>query len=359
MAASTAQIGTRIRLWRERLGFSVPDVAAKVGLPPSTFESAERGESVLSAYQLHRVAQALGTSIGVLASTRVADTDPVRGAIRFRTGASLAALSSEDARLLIVARGVGAAAGHWAKQLGRTVPIPEAREVPVGTVPWKHGYDLGETLRADLGVRGPVVDIVAFLGRLGVHVAEVDFSDKNLYAAAIRDKRAIPIILVNRNRRQTSQRALRATIAHELCHLLYDADVESLVTSVSRRGDVAEAREQRANGFAPSFLAPAAEVLAYSTNPVPLAQHLVDEWGFSGEGAAWHVRNLLRLPEADVSGIRSSLRVHGGTPPRFRVAFPQGASSTWTSGLIADIIRDAEREELIGSGRLDELLQAA
>ena len=85
----------------------------------------------------------------------------------------------------------------------------------------------------------------------------------------------------------------RAALAHELCHLLHDGGHREL-TMVSRLDEQRQRGEQRANGFAPSFLAPKAWASKVdASDPEKIALELGERWGLSFGGAVWHAKNQI------------------------------------------------------------------
>ena len=72
------------------------------------------------------------------------------------------------------------------------------------------------------------------LDHLSIHVARVRLSSGKMDAACIWDTDAVPVVLVNAGNHVLKHPGVyRATLAHELCHLLQDAGERNLTTSVS------------------------------------------------------------------------------------------------------------------------------
>jgi Zn-dependent peptidase ImmA (M78 family) len=94
----------------------------------------------------------------------------------------------------------------------------------------------------------------------------------------------------------------RAILAHELCHLLHDGGERDL-TVVSRTDDPSF-EEQRANAFAPSFLAPGSWLKLRARSPLGQVRELAAGWGLSFEGAAWHAKNLHKISASECEAIR-------------------------------------------------------
>ncbi|GEM_PF-4598911 len=310
------------------------------------------------------MATSLGTDVSSLLREGVAVGDPVRGAVRFRANEGLEGVPADDRRLLALAARVSATAGHVARELELAFPLPAPAATAVTEPAWRQGYALAEKVRVNLGLVGPVHDLLGHFEGWGVQVAFVPFSLSDIHAAAVAQPGGLPTILVNTRSGIRSQRAHRALLAHELCHLLHDASPLRTVTAITRKSWHHQAVEQRANGFAPNFLAPASELQNFQGDDFEFAQHLMDRWGFSKQGAAWHAKNIRRFPHERVAEIEDATRVRGGTPPVFRVPRPSAERPfpnlhPLTTGLVERVVMRAWREGLIGRQRAVEILSLA
>jgi hypothetical protein len=156
--------------------------------------------------------------------------------------------------------------------------------------------------------------------------------------------------------------ARRAVLAHELCHLLNDGGERNL-TVVSFETD-GSTIEQRANGFAPSFIAPAGWVSLRSKDPIAMAQDLASEWGLSFEGAAWHLKNLKRISAEtaeELGDLKRKPKLESTferplprTPPdQFEI---EAEASDLALGLLSETAIIAAAEGVISRGRAAEIL---
>ena len=115
------------------------------------------------------------------------------------------------------------------------------RPAPMGDCddsPWQQGYTLAEELQNDLDgcVDGERVDVEAILERLGVDVAEASLSDRSVRGVAIAGPHHRSGIVWNRNSHfNADSRGRRFTLAHELCHLLFDRSVGQRLAVASGR----------------------------------------------------------------------------------------------------------------------------
>ncbi|HEX3728514.1 MAG TPA: ImmA/IrrE family metallo-endopeptidase, partial [Opitutaceae bacterium] len=281
---------------REQLGIALDQLASLAGIEPSRLLAIEAGEAPFLDEQM-ALARALGDEPSSFARGAAAQPE-TRSAVRFRSAGQLHALSSMDLRLLARAAEIGRTCASLFEFIRRgPAPLVDHREVkslPRMDPPWKQGYDLGASARERLSpARQPLLSVQAFLESKGVHVAFVPFESKQVEAASLYEDRACPVVLLNADSSRVRNRlSRRAILAHELCHLLHDGGKRDLLTIVSREDEQGEAVEQRANGFAPSFLAPAGWSKLKATDPVEIALELGETWGLSFGGAVWHAKNL-------------------------------------------------------------------
>ena len=177
------------------------------------------------------------------------------------------------------------------------------RPAPMGDCddsPWQQGYTLAEELQNDLDgcVDGERVDVEAILERLGVDVAEASLSDRSVRGVAIAGPHHRSGIVWNPNSHfNADSRGRRFTLAHELCHLLFDRSVGQRLAVASGRW-APPSLEQRANAFAAMLLMPTEAVrtvVVGMTEPIT-TEHAISrvadrlQTGFLA--TLWHLRNL-------------------------------------------------------------------
>lgn len=344
--------------------------------------AAIRASDPVSAVEYERLC--LAVAVDPVVIYRGEETKPGRIPARFRAAVSLDRPAGEDLRLLALAAEQGRILGHLLMLLGRKVGIAAHRAIrglSPGLETWREGYDLGEQARtAVFPEPGPIHDLPALLRELGVHVAHVAFSSADVDAGSVWDPSAVPVILVNKtSSRYQHKGALRATMAHELCHLLHDAGEQNLTTVVSwgirGQGNYADGIEVRARAFAPAFLAPRDQTVAWSetlsrknrNNDREFVGRLADHWGLSFEGAARHAKScqLLSAERAEsLSNQPSPRRREYGDfvtappcipPAMVNESLPEFPTELW-DGWAVDVVLDALEEEHITVGRARELL---
>lgn len=286
-------------------------------------------------------------------------------------------LDPRDVFLLARAAEVARLGGWLLRLLGRDAPLARHRVVtPVqgDRGPWEQGYDLGAAAREAVARAGavpagePMRNVQGCLESLGVHVADVTLESR-VTGAALYEPDAMPVILLNRRSpRVRSRLSRRAALAHELCHLLNDGGERDLVTVTTRASP--DPFEQRANGFAPAFLAPPAIAAAElgdsfgadRSDPSRRESLLrfARRWGLTPEGAAWHAKNCERLSPADAERLAQERWPEIETD--FETALPRHEApdsvvmGDLVFGLYSDLAIEAWRRDELSPARLEELL---
>jgi Zn-dependent peptidase ImmA (M78 family) len=371
----TQTIQQRIRQRREAFGASIGDMAEWATLPAERWQAIESGES-LSVAELGQVARALAIDPGTF--LRGEERNVRRSVARFRQAAnSIPGMGTLESRTLALAAELGRIGGGLYRLLGRPLPLSEMRKTePVGNTdePWKQGYRLGAAARRSLKIPvGPIVDLQTMLEGLGIHVATLAFSEPFVDAASLMEDGAMPIILLN----QSSPRVelslpRRATMAHELCHLLHDAGEQNLETRLSGENFVRDdGVERRARAFAPAFLAPRDEVQhwfrsgsrQHYSRPQSRVLALAKRWGLSWEGAVRHAKNCRLIQSATASRL-----VEESVHSEWRTEFEPGEVhrsnlptiddieiSPLCRGHLADLVMEAYEAGAISRGRAREI----
>ena len=136
-----------------------------------------------------------------------------------------------------------------------------------GVVPHKDGHRFADELLDDLDNTTPQVDFVDVQGicaDLGIDIQETSLETDSIRGVAIAGDGFSPRIVVNQTHYfNENESGKRFTIAHELCHVLFDRTRARRLAHVSGGPWVAQGIEQRANAFAAHFLMPRALVLEH------------------------------------------------------------------------------------------------
>lgn len=125
---------------------------------------------------------------------------------------------------------------------------------------WGQGYELAEDLLQTLqpGFRSSAgyTEIEKFVRGLGIETDEIALDDHETRGISLAGPRHRPTILVNnQNANNASSEGRRFTLAHELCHLLYDRDYGKRLALCSGPWAPVDV-ERRANAFAAMVLMP-------------------------------------------------------------------------------------------------------
>lgn len=183
----------------------------------------------------------------------------------------------------------------------------------VPNVPHAEGYQLAEILLEDLDLARSTdwIDIRSVVAHLGIEIVERRLQSAAIRGVALAGEGFTPTILVNAasifNANENGQ---RFTIAHELCHILFDRNRARRVAHISGQW-VAPGIERRANAFA-----------AYALMPRHLVVRLFSDRSAEGERVVRlartlhvnesalieHLYNLDLIDEVERERLRTSFR---------------------------------------------------
>lgn len=184
------------------------------------------------------------------------------------------------------------------RQFQQAVPVDES-----DALPWAQGYQLAEDFIERFFEPSPSstrasVDIRRILADLGVEVMEVRLTDETIRAVAIAGPRHRPCVAWNSAcERNADERGHRFALAHELCHLLFDADAGRSLALASGPWAPVDV-EQRADAFAAMLLMPTEAVhsaIAELTEPLgsPHAvARIADQLNTGFDATLRHLANL-------------------------------------------------------------------
>lgn len=202
-----------IRLGLDTLGQEELVHAAE--LPPGALQAAQRGE--LGAWDLAmtvRLAEVVGVDPALALSGGALPVPRLVALLR----ESPWGLLPQDTLALRGALSRAGALRRAGLQPARTYRPTQPR----GNKAWEDGYRAARRLRRDLGCPdGPLTDLRGQVEKeLGVLVCAVALQSPGVEAVAIADETGAAIVLNTEELRPASH--LRRSIAHELCHLLFD-----------------------------------------------------------------------------------------------------------------------------------------
>ncbi len=303
-----------LRKRREELGLSHRSVVRAARVSPGDVEAAESSPHKVSIQKLERIAFALGLDERFLAFKRNPGGDSGL-AYRLRTlqteqsGLS-GGISAGTALLFAEAASVIRVQHRLQSWLG--LPMESNRFDPVEdygspqTPAWRVGYNLAGSARETLQLGNSPIHSMRELveKRLGIPVVQARLPNRIAGATVMTisdEGDEVLGIVLNTIGDNENVWIRRATLAHELGHLLYDPDdrLQNLrVDSYddSQRDPQANSTdyvEQRANAFAIAFLAPneAVRLLA----PTPISEedvsNVIHTFGISHTAARYHIAN--------------------------------------------------------------------
>jgi Zn-dependent peptidase ImmA (M78 family) len=160
--------------------------------------------------------------------------------------------------------------------------------------PVEQGQKLAQWLRKKFGVPPDAkADPQYILERLNVRVTQHRFGTDVIDAVGCWGHQHGPEVLVNLDGKHAqSSPGRRATLAHELAHVLVDRS-GSLPAAEVLGGNVPEQPEKRANAFAAEFLLPKSVIVARlgSNSRKDDIENLRERFGASREVAGWQITN--------------------------------------------------------------------
>ncbi|MGW0854883.1 ImmA/IrrE family metallo-endopeptidase [Streptomyces sp. NPDC002690] len=184
----------------------------------------------------------------------------------------------------------------------------EGVSVSLRSPAWEQGYELAETLHDEIESVG-FVDIEEFVDSLGIQQKSIRLADVNVRGCSLVGPQHVPTIALNSSYvRGNSVRVNRFSIAHELCHLLYDRDRGKRLAIAS--GPWAPVNiERRANAFAAMFLMPTPllqEAISASPDSVSTVEgvaFVANRLQVSFHAAVEHLFNLTFMTEEEKQAL--------------------------------------------------------
>jgi Zn-dependent peptidase ImmA (M78 family)/transcriptional regulator with XRE-family HTH domain len=382
-----ATYGQTLAERRQRFGFSTDEVAQLSGLSSEELSAIESGSRRLTMLELEALGRALVFDpAALLRGESLPDARRLPGWFRSHTPDSSEAIPAGDVRLMALAAELGEIGAFLQGAVGQpTLSLATLRSpAPLEDHEhaWQGGYELGTRAREKLyeldpsmPAGEPLRSVQHTFERLGIHVAHVAMHSWSRQAVSIWRPEAMPVVLLNVcSPRAQLRLPRRQVMAHELPHLLHDSGETDMSPTERRPQPHAEAVEQRANAFAPAFIAPPAYVrerIAKHTTAKEMILQIARDWGFTLEGAVWHAKNIglveAEVAEAllaDVAWRSRSARIPGNWEPELPRDDPRDhgldvETSPLVGGLLQDLVLQAYRNGSISAGRAREILTIA
>lgn len=186
--------------------------------------------------------------------------------------------------------------------------LVDERPLNPAIAPYQDGYELAEDAREDLHIASTqsLVNVQSHLHDLGVAVEELALETDSVRGIALAGAHFSPAILVNTSSAFNKTRQGRKfTMAHELCHILFDRTGAKRLSHVSQSWSSARV-EKRANAFAAMFLASRAAVKRTLTETsVEAIKQQAETLELGYCALIEHLFNLGLIDEADRERLRT------------------------------------------------------
>ncbi len=265
-----AEIARDLRSARGALGVTRVELAARAKVRPADVNAAE-GVGTVSLSIAASMAEALGGTLEDLLAGRVFWEAPAFALKLNHARAEVAVLRGALARVNAAAR--------MERMLAAALDLPDVwqkREASLRVQPLandevghetrgaehQQAEDLAGKVRALLGnVEGPIASMRATLAHFGVASFLTDLAAPEIDGLVLFEPGRPPFVVVNVAAKRRLVTALRMTLAHELCHALFDRPRSGAFAIIEMESERGQAIERRANAFAAHLLAPRAAVI--------------------------------------------------------------------------------------------------
>lgn len=303
ISVSPDAVGRTLRERREQLGVPIKTVASKSELTTNVVEALERSaRRPIREYE--RVAGVLGLDERAI-SFRPLPQGNERVAVRLRSLANdRPALSASSVVNLAEAAWVAMTQIRLEEELhlGPTgVAFEQSADYGYSRwPPYEVGYQLADKFRSELGLGdAPIPSMRALVEEtLGIPVIQAQLNER--IAGATVESGSRRAIVLNIGGRNADALVRRSTMAHEVCHLVFDPSqrLDDLRVDEYRELDQrAEERtdpvEQRANAFAVQLLAPQHLAVERYQESGDLFEAVLDHFGLSFTAGRYQVWNGL------------------------------------------------------------------
>ena len=302
---------------RAALGLNQSAVAHAARVPVDDVRTAEYQPASVDIEKLERIAFVLGLDERLVAFRTECGGDAALG-MRLKTlqwdpygviptiNQTTAVLLAEAASVIRVQHRLG----KWLGLNSELERFEKSSDYGSSQSPaWQVGYRLARDARETLGLgNNPIPSMRDLVEKtLGIPVIQVGMNEAIAGATVTNtdeEGNEIRGVVLNINGDNDNVWVRRATLAHELGHLLYDPDHElekvrvdsyrtSQLNAETHQPDYADYVEQRANAFAIAFLAPLESVREIAQTPVTQedVDQVMSKFGISHTAARYHIGN--------------------------------------------------------------------
>ena len=307
---SVSEPAETLRLQRESLGLTIESLGKITNLPVEKILDAESSDTVTSIHILEKLAVSLGLDERLLSFTPGANGDR-KLALRLKTlgeepkfTSRVVATLAECAWVLSTQKRLDFSLSIQCDSTASF--LPNENYGGLGYPPWRRGYRLADQTREILGLGefSPIASLRSLCNTIGIPVIQAVLPENFAGATiAVNSQRAI---VVNTKGYNENVWVRRATIAHELGHLLWDPieylkslrvdEYDNIHFSQASSLDRVEAR---ANAFAIELLAPTHvvdDIYYERDDPADGLRHVMEWFGISYTAAKLHISNALGQP---------------------------------------------------------------
>jgi Zn-dependent peptidase ImmA (M78 family)/transcriptional regulator with XRE-family HTH domain len=182
--------------------------------------------------------------------------------------------------------------------------------------PWEIGEELGLRLRDDLQLGQDPVRSIRELAqnKLGVLIISTNLRSPAVAACSFANRRTGPVVVVNQAGENSRPWRWRFTVAHEICHLLFDELSQEELGSVTgyrdqEEDESADAVEKRANSFAITLLAPKDGLRNFLTGMkgkslATQTRRIMERWGINFKAACYRLKHIDWATTQDIEKIK-------------------------------------------------------
>lgn len=345
------------RIQREELGVTQNDLANATGLTVEEVIKAEQHGSISPIRKLVQLGQALGLDDEMISASELAGADrdlsyrlrTMRRARDIKLPASLVLKLSGAAWVISKQAKV-------ADMLKPGIAPPDFDKSDDYTNPaWKRGWELAEKTRnlLSLDPMKPIRSVRALIDHINIPLVQSQLG--RTFAGATIQNGGDRGIVVNVDGDNQSVWVRRATLAHELGHLLWDPVNELKHLHVDRYVDLQNRNETgieaRANAFAIAFLAPPKAVEKIIKSDAPVEEQvatLMNTFGIAATAAKHHLSNVSREWGREID----TTKVRGNRLPQPDEDWT--SNENWTADVF--VVRDVPMDR---RGRFSGLIAAA
>jgi Zn-dependent peptidase ImmA (M78 family)/transcriptional regulator with XRE-family HTH domain len=302
-----ADVGRTLRERRDQLGITIRTVASMSNLPAGVIEALEASKR-RPVREYERVARILGLDDRLI-SFNPDPQDNEKVAVRLRRlSADRPALSSSIVAALAEASWVAMTQIRLEQSLGLNHPqtnfsVSKDYGSQHGRPAYRVGYDLADMFRRTLGLSsGPIPSLRELVEiQLAVPVIQAPLGER-IAGATVQSVSGRRAIVLNIHGKNADACVRRSTMAHELCHLLFDPSDQLRDLRVDEYSELddrddtrADPVEQRANAFAVQLLAPQSEALArYRVSGKDDLHSTLDYFGISFTAGRYQIWNAMK-----------------------------------------------------------------